>query len=137
MLTQLLSTLLLFASLTATTNMPPVGGTFDVHPTFGYELSTNFLFKTSMWFDSDLPLQYLFVYIDPSTTKQLSISTESTAQSVSSCLPSGREASSYVLNTTLVVSVQFTLFKNDPITFIIFSDNVDVLFTNKAELLDG
>ena len=125
----------LFASLTVTTNMPPVGGTFDVHPTFGYELSTNFLFKTSMWFDSDLPLQYLFGYIDPSTTKQLSISTESTAQSVSSCLPSGREASSYVLNTTLVVSDALSSYSSIFFATVVQPSSNSALLVNTTSTL--
>eukprot|EP01035_Chromulina_nebulosa_P037758 gene37758-50968_t len=95
---------LLFASLTVTTNMPPTGGTFNVNPPIGYELSTSFLFSASLWFDSDLPMQYLFGYSDPSSTKQLSINAVSTAQTAASYLPSGRSASKFFLNTTLVVS---------------------------------
>ena len=94
----------LFASITVTTNMPPSGGTFNVNPSIGYELSTSFLFSASDWFDSDLPLQYLFGYADPSTRKQLSICAGSAAQTSASYLPSGRPVSKYVLNTTLVVS---------------------------------
>ena len=88
-----------------------------------------------MWFDSDLPLQYLFGYIDPSTTKQLSISTESTAQSVSSCLPSGREASSYVLNTTLVVSDALSSYSSIFFATVVRPSSNSALLVNSTSTL--
>eukprot|EP00602_Paraphysomonas_sp_CaronLab_P009942 CAMPEP_0185035854 /NCGR_PEP_ID=MMETSP1103-20130426/27905_1 /TAXON_ID=36769 /ORGANISM="Paraphysomonas bandaiensis, Strain Caron Lab Isolate" /LENGTH=2281 /DNA_ID=CAMNT_0027573125 /DNA_START=277 /DNA_END=7122 /DNA_ORIENTATION=- len=48
------------AKFEISTNSPPLVGEFNVDPLNGTEFSTEFLFFTSQWEDSDLPLTYEF-----------------------------------------------------------------------------
>ena len=44
------------------TNSPPAGGDCQVSPGSGVSLTTEFTFSCANWHDTDLPLQYEFVY---------------------------------------------------------------------------
>ena len=51
------------ASLSVSTNGPPVVGQFEVIPKEGFALNTSFMFLSSKWFDEDLPLSYHYGFV--------------------------------------------------------------------------
>jgi len=51
------------ASLTVSTNGPPLSGQFSVIPVTGTALNTSFMFLSSKWFDEDLPLSYHYGFV--------------------------------------------------------------------------
>jgi len=56
-----------FASASLRANVPPVGGSFVVSPATGEALSTKFMLQSMGWVDSDTPVVYSFVYLDPTS----------------------------------------------------------------------
>ena len=51
-----------YSEYQVTTNSPPSGGNCHVHPQSGITLVTEFTFTCANWQDTDLPLQYEFIY---------------------------------------------------------------------------
>ncbi len=90
------------ASISVTTNGPPVGGTYSISPTSGIEMSQLFTASTSQWSDTELPITYLFGFISPSTGLVSTIQSRSSVAYVSATLPGGRSTNAYLVNTIVL-----------------------------------
>ena len=78
-----------YATVKIETNGPPIPGVLDISPLTGIALQTQFILSASLWHDSDLPLSYIFYYIDPSSLKKTVIQSRSETSYGSTKLPSG------------------------------------------------
>ena len=90
------------SSITITVNSPPRAGFFQLYPDPGIELQDNFLFSTSQWTDSDLPMQYQFGYITPQGAVVITLSKSLKAYG-NSLLPAGSDSANNILSTFVVV----------------------------------
>jgi len=90
------------ASVTVTTNGPPLPGTFDVQPHVGVELTTSFMFLASKWSDEDLPLTYAFSFTS-STGALLTLQSRSEISYGNSTLPAGDPDKGYSLGCVVKV----------------------------------
>jgi sugar lactone lactonase YvrE len=88
-----------FAEVTITINRPPFGGSLTVSPTTGQELTTLFSVVAYGWITQadNYPLSYTFTYIVTSLQPELTLSSKSSANSISSFLPSGSSSNQYNL----------------------------------------
>lgn len=89
------------ASVTITTNGPPLPGKFDISPTRGTELTTKFSFSTSQWTDPDLPISFQFGFV--SSSKTMIIQSRSESSFGASILPAGSLSSNFTLKGTAQV----------------------------------
>ena len=79
-----------------TSNSPPVGGECNVSPTSGVSLITEFTFTCMNWQDSDLRLQYEFVYV---TNKYiLNVAYKGVKTSVTTKLPAGESKNNFTID---------------------------------------
>ena len=80
-----------FSEITLQANLLPTGGSLTVAPTSGFRLETFFSILSNNWVvdSQNLPLYYSFFYAMSSASPLLFVSRKSTANSVSTQLPSG------------------------------------------------
>ena len=79
-----------------TSNSPPVGGVCNVSPTSGVSLITEFTFTCMNWQDSDLRLQYEFVYV---TNKNLlNVAYKGVKTRVTTKLPAGESKNNFTID---------------------------------------
>ena len=91
------------ASLNVVINSPPQGGVFVVTPSRGYELTDSFTFSASRWWDSDLPINYAFGFITPSSGTLNVVQALSQQLFTSTSLPAGQDTSNYTLACQMLV----------------------------------
>jgi hypothetical protein len=84
------------ASVIIQVNGLPLSGSFITSPSSGVELSSVFQWIASNWMDSDLPLSYVFGFVSPSSSTQLTVR--------------GRSLVSHNCSITLSDSVVSTIF---------------------------
>ncbi len=89
-------------SVTVYINGPPISGALTVTPPFGVELSTRFTIFTYLWTDRDLPLTYVFGYLNP-FSGFLQLQKRSQGSQIVSILPC---INPNTVNSTTNVSVQ-------------------------------
>jgi sterol desaturase/sphingolipid hydroxylase (fatty acid hydroxylase superfamily) len=91
------------AHVIITTNGPPVGGLLSVTSPSGSKVGTemmdDFQFLTSGWTDPDLPVTYLFGFVNPTTGLISSINTRSTVAFADSLLPAGLSSNAFGVQT--------------------------------------
>ena len=76
-----------------------MGGSFDITPSEGEALSTKFTLKSMGWVDTDTPVVYTFVYLDPSTGAETPIGVDKRDSGTMSdvTLPAGSAAKNHSL----------------------------------------
>ena len=85
-----------YSEYQVTTNSPPVEGTCDVNPASGVTLTTEFTFTCTDWQDSNLPLQYEFIYF--TNDDLLNVVYQGVQTSKQTNLPAGYEANNFTLD---------------------------------------
>ena len=91
------------ASLIVVINSPPQGGVFVVTPSRGHELIDSFTFSASRWWDSDLPINYAFGFITPSSRTLNVVQALSQQLFTTTLLPAGQDTSNYTLACQMLV----------------------------------
>ena len=91
------------ASLTVVINSPPQGGVFVVTPPVGRELADKFTFSASRWWDTDLPINYAFGFITPSSGTLNVVQALSQQLFTTTSLPAGQDTSNYTLACQMLV----------------------------------
>ena len=91
------------ASLIVVINSPPQGGVFVVTPSRGHELIDSFGFSASRWWDTDLPINYAFGFITPSSRTLNVIQALSQQLFTTTLLPAGQDTSNYTLACQMLV----------------------------------
>jgi hypothetical protein len=88
-----------FASSTLRANVPPAGGSFEISPASGEALTTKFTLKSMGWVDTDVPVVYTFVYMDPNTGAETPIGVDKRDSGTLSdvTLPAGLVANNFTL----------------------------------------
>ena len=91
------------ASLSVVVNSPPQGGVFVVKPSHGRELTDTFTFSASRWWDTDLPINYAFGFVSPSSGSLSVVQTLSQRIYTTTSLPAGQDTSNYTLACQMLV----------------------------------
>ena len=91
------------ASLSVVVNSPPQGGVFVVTPLNGRELTDTFTFSASRWWDTDLPINYAFGFISPSSGTLTVVQALSQQLFTTTSLPAGQDTSNYTLACQMLV----------------------------------
>ena len=91
------------ASLSVVVNSPPQGGVFVVKPSHGRELTDTFTFSASRWWDTDLPINYAFGFVSPSSGSLSVVQTLSQRIYTTTSLPAGQDTSNYTLAGQMLV----------------------------------
>ena len=91
------------ASLSVVVNSPPQGGVFFVTPSNGRQLTDTFTFSASRWWDSDLPINYAFGFITPSSGTLNVVQALSQHLFTTTSLPAGQDTSNYTLACQMLV----------------------------------
>ena len=91
------------ASLSVVVNSPPQGGVFIVTPSNGHELTDAFTYSASRWWDSDLPINYAFGFITPSSGTLNVVQALSQQLFTTTSLPAGQDTSNYTLACQMLV----------------------------------
>ena len=91
------------ASLSVVINSPPQGGVFVVTPSNGRQLTDTFTFSASRWWDSDLPINYAFGFITPSSGTLNVVQALSQQLFTTTSLPAGQDTSNYTLACQMLV----------------------------------
>ena len=91
------------ASLSVVVNSPPQGGVFIVKPSHGRELTDTFTFSASRWWDTDLPINYAFGFVSPSSGSLSVVQSLSQRIYTTSSLPAGQDTGNYTLACQMLV----------------------------------
>ena len=91
------------ASLSVVVNSPPQGGVFVVTPPVGRELTDKFTFSASRWWDTDLPINYAFGFITPTSPTLNVVQALSQQLFTITSLPAGQDTSNYTLGCQMLV----------------------------------
>ena len=91
------------ASLSVVVNSPPQGGVFVVTPSNGLQLTDTFTFSASRWWDTDLPINYAFGFVSPSSGSLSVIQSLSQRIYTTTSLPAGQDMSDYTLACQMLV----------------------------------
>ena len=91
------------ASLSVVVNSPPQGGVFVVTPLNGLQLTDTFTFSASRWWDSDLPINYAFGFITPSSGTLNVVRALSQHLFTTTSLPAGQDTKDYALACQMLV----------------------------------
>ena len=86
----------------------------------GTELTTTFVLSTTVWTDPDLPVTYMFTFIDPSSGSVLTIQSRSALTFGSSTLPAG----STVDNSLATQLTAFDIYNASALTTITLTVNL-------------
>ncbi len=78
------------SSLVISTNGPPLPGVVGATPGRGVELTSAFTIAASSWSDTDLPIQYEFGFLSPSSLQFVCVQSKSPTSFGSTLLPAGR-----------------------------------------------
>ena len=97
-----------YSEYQVTTNRPPVEGTCNVSPVSGVTLTTEFTFSCTDWQDSDLPLQYEFIYF--TNNDLLNVVYQGVQTSKQTNLPAGYEANNFTIDFRVRVTDKFGAF---------------------------
>ena len=94
-----------YSEITLQANSLPTGGVLIVSPSSGYALSTPFSYLSSQWIvdSGSLPISYSFFYAISNDRPLLSVSKLSTANSITTHLPSGLAVNEFSLTTSVFV----------------------------------
>ena len=82
-------------------NLPPIHGTFEVVPSSGVAMETLFLMYAASWYGNDLPLSYLFGFIDVSSANLLILLGNSEQSYFMSMLPASQDARDFFVTCEL------------------------------------
>ena len=91
-----------------TSNSPPVGGVCNVSPTSGVTLTTEFTFTCVNWQDSDLQLQYEYVYLTDNNL--LNLAHKGVKTSVTTQLPAGDKKNNFTIDFRVRVANMLGVF---------------------------
>ena len=91
------------ASLSVVVNSPPQGGVFIVKPSHGRELTETFTFSASRWWDTDLPINYAFGFVSPSSGSLSVVQSLSQRIYTTTSLPAGQDTSNHTLACQMLV----------------------------------
>jgi hypothetical protein len=91
------------SSIVVTTNGPPIGGIYEITPKEGTEMSTTFQYSTTQWSDPDLPITYLFGFVNAATGLLSTVQSRSVLTYASSSLPGGSSSSGFGVATIMRV----------------------------------
>lgn len=91
-----------------TTNSPPAGGTCSVNLPSGVTLTTEFTFTCTDWQDTDLPLQYEFVYFTDNNL--LNVVYKGVQSSKETKLPAGEKTNNFTIDFRVRVADMFGAF---------------------------
>ena len=92
------------ASIVVVMNGPPQPGIFEVSPTEGVELDTNFLFSASLWSDDDLPVSYEFGFYATNFSEAIAtVKSRSESSFAYSNLPAGEDTLNFKIRSVASV----------------------------------
>jgi hypothetical protein len=125
-----------------TFNAPPTSGSMAVSPTSGFALETEYFINAFDWNDdvSDFPLYYVFTTQSYPTAPQLTVSSKSRINSVTTSLSVGLPSRDYAVTITTRVIDNFDCSANiSKIVQVQLPTNADVLsqITNLSSSVSG
>jgi len=124
------------ANIRVSVNRPPRFGSFEVTPNNGVSGETRFELKASGWIDDDLPLRYLFSYLDSTTNSYIPLNSRSEINQISSLIYSNNGIVNLrleifdSLNASSTVNQQITLLNPSKTTSQLLDSAAD---TSKTE----
>jgi hypothetical protein len=98
------------ASISVTSNTPPLFGNLTISPSSGYEINTVFNLCATGWFDVDLPLFYEFGYLSNINNLILVVTPRSLSKNTQTILPSGLNEHNKFINCSVKVYDYFSSF---------------------------
>ena len=91
-----------------TSNIPAVGGVCSVSPVSGVTLATEFTFTCMNWQDSDLQLQYEYIYLTDNNL--LNVAYRGVKTSVTTKLPAGEKKNNFTIDFRVRVTNMLGVF---------------------------
>jgi hypothetical protein len=110
-----------FVSIVVTTNAPPLGGVYEIIPASGLELTTMFQYIASQWSDFDLPITYLFGFLNQGSDFFSTVQSRSILSYATSQLPGGSMAKDYEVTTIVRVFDTLNAYKETSMNIMVSS----------------